>query len=208
MPPAIRSCSRRHSCFISSHSASRRLGVAALDRLDRAVHRRPRHLVQLLLREPAFRHVCLLSSGFASEPTLRYVEVSLSAASRRRRAWRHARLGAREAAAAACRGGGGRAAPRARARARRQPADLRQGLGIGVQAEEHPVAVAEHPDRQRVALGERHHRIGLAQHRARHVDREPRPGDVRHGEVVDALAADQPCSRRLERGRAGSRARS
>ena len=53
---AIRSCSNRHSCFIASQSALGPLEVAGLDRLDRAVHRRPRHLLQLLVGEPALGH--------------------------------------------------------------------------------------------------------------------------------------------------------
>ena len=63
-----------------------------------------------------------------------------------------------------------------------------QRLAIGVDAEEGLVADRRHPDRERVAVGERHDRIGLLELAAEHVQRLARPGDVRDDEVERARA--------------------
>ena len=72
-------------------------------------------------------------------------------------------------------------------------------LTVGVQAEAHVVAHRHHPDRDRVALGQRHHRIGLLKPAAAQVERDARARDIRDHEVERARAGDQVREHALHR---------
>ena len=74
-----------------------------------------------------------------------------------------------------------------------------QRLAVGVHAEARLLVDGRHADRDRVVVGQRHHRIGRLQGAAEHVHRHAGPGDVRHHEVERAGARDQPRQALLHR---------